>query len=449
MTKLGRYVAAGSAVGVVGALVVAINYGASAAAAESLLSKNRPTEASSVETEALSPNKAVDGSSSTRWGSAEGTDPQWIKIDLGASRRITQAKLTWEKAYATSYQLDISTDGSTWKSLYSTASGNGGTDDLTGLSGKGRYVRLTGTARGTTWGYSLWEMKVYGSAAPSPSTTRPTASPRPRPRRHRRAHRRPLPRLRQRRHRPRARARGVTSRTPKAQGHRHAAGVQRGELLAGLAGAVQVHRGHRRRPRLHRRHHRLLLRHRRHAGSWSSATRRQARQRAGRSTCRRCARSTAPTRTPGLDPNFPATGAQPPRTPPSSRLRTTSATGSTSTRRCSQAKSDGLRALGQFIYYDAIVMHGPGSDAASFGGIRSRRRGKAKPPAQGGDEVDLPQRVPRRPRAAMQTEEAHSDTSRVDTAQRVFLQGQPRPDPPADLEGLRRQLHHRAMSPHH
>ena len=68
MTKLGRYVAAGSAVGVVGALVVAINYGASAAAAESLLSKNRPTEASSVETEALSPNKAVDGSSSTRWG---------------------------------------------------------------------------------------------------------------------------------------------------------------------------------------------------------------------------------------------------------------------------------------------------------------------------------------------------------------------------------------------
>ena len=47
---------------------------------------------------------------------------------------------------------------------------------------------------------------------------------------------------------------------------------------------------------------------------------------------------------------------------------------------------------------------------------------KAKPPAQGGDEVDVPERLPRRARvAAMQTEEAHSDTSRVDTAQRVFL----------------------------
>jgi hypothetical protein len=86
-----------------------------------------------------------------------------------------------------------------------------------------------------------------------------------------------------------------------------------------------------------------------------------------------------------------------------------------------QAKQDGLKALGQFIYYDAIVMHGPGSDGSSFGGIRNAALKKAKPPAQGGNEVDylnafLDARV-----AAMKTEEAHSDTSRVDTAQRVFL----------------------------
>jgi chitosanase len=86
-----------------------------------------------------------------------------------------------------------------------------------------------------------------------------------------------------------------------------------------------------------------------------------------------------------------------------------------------QAKADGLRALGQFIYYDAIVMHGPGSDAVSFGGIRKKALSKAKPPSQGGSEVAylhafLDARV-----AAMKTEEAHSDTSRVDTAQRVFL----------------------------
>ncbi|MFD7438933.1 chitosanase [Streptomyces sp. NPDC059861] len=86
-----------------------------------------------------------------------------------------------------------------------------------------------------------------------------------------------------------------------------------------------------------------------------------------------------------------------------------------------QGKADGLRALGQFAYYDAIVMHGDGTDPLSFRNIRERALRSAVPPAQGGDEVRylnafLDARV-----WAMRQEEAHSDTSRVDTAQRVFL----------------------------
>lgn len=86
-----------------------------------------------------------------------------------------------------------------------------------------------------------------------------------------------------------------------------------------------------------------------------------------------------------------------------------------------QGKSDGVGALGQFMYYDAIVMHGDGSDSTSFRNIRKRALSKAKPPAQGGNETTwlnafLDARV-----WAMKQEEAHSDTSRVDTAQRVFL----------------------------
>ncbi|MEV7128267.1 chitosanase [Streptomyces sp. NPDC093260] len=86
-----------------------------------------------------------------------------------------------------------------------------------------------------------------------------------------------------------------------------------------------------------------------------------------------------------------------------------------------QGKADGLRALGQFAYYDAIVMHGDGDDATSFRSIRKRALRTAKPPAQGGDEAAylnafLDARV-----WAMKQEEAHSDTSRVDTEQRVFL----------------------------
>ncbi|NIK57627.1 chitosanase [Kribbella shirazensis] len=87
----------------------------------------------------------------------------------------------------------------------------------------------------------------------------------------------------------------------------------------------------------------------------------------------------------------------------------------------SRGKADGLRTLGQFCYYDAIVMHGDGDDPTSFGSIRQRALDTAEPPAQGGDETTylnafLDARV-----WAMKQEEAHSDTSRVDTAQRVFL----------------------------
>ena len=98
-----------------------------------------------------------------------------------------------------------------------------------------------------------------------------------------------------------------------------------------------------------------------------------------------------------------------------------------------QGKADGLRVLGQFAYYDAIVMHGDGGDSTSFSSIRRRALRQARPPAQGGDETTylnafLDARV-----WAMKQEEAHSDTSRVDTAQRVFLrQGNLDLNPPLD-----------------
>ncbi|BAJ27342.1 MULTISPECIES: chitosanase [Kitasatospora] len=86
-----------------------------------------------------------------------------------------------------------------------------------------------------------------------------------------------------------------------------------------------------------------------------------------------------------------------------------------------QAKADGLRALGQFAYYDAIVMHGPGTSADSFGGIRAAALKKAKTPAQGGDEATYIKAFLDARKVVMKQEEAHADTSRVDTEQLVFL----------------------------
>ena len=86
-----------------------------------------------------------------------------------------------------------------------------------------------------------------------------------------------------------------------------------------------------------------------------------------------------------------------------------------------QAKADGLHDLGQFAYYDAIVMHGPGDDPLSFGGIRATAMRHAKTPAEGGDETTYINAFLDAREAAMKTEAAHDDVSRVSDEQRVFL----------------------------
>jgi beta-galactosidase len=125
-----------------------------------LLSQGQPATASSVEGAGTPPSAAVDGDAGTRWSSAF-SDPQWLQVDLGATHTVSQVVLRWEAAYGKAYQLQTSSDAATWTTIYSTATGAGGTETLT-VSGAGRYVRLYGTARGTGWGYSLWELQVYG-----------------------------------------------------------------------------------------------------------------------------------------------------------------------------------------------------------------------------------------------------------------------------------------------
>lgn len=86
-----------------------------------------------------------------------------------------------------------------------------------------------------------------------------------------------------------------------------------------------------------------------------------------------------------------------------------------------QGIADGIHTLGQFIYYDAMVVHGPGSDADSFGGIRAAAMKKAKTPAQGGNETTYLNAFMDARNVIMKKEAAHSDISRIETAQRVFL----------------------------
>ncbi|WP_438871367.1 DUF1996 domain-containing protein [Paractinoplanes lichenicola] len=142
-----------------------------AQAADTLLSQGRPVLASSTENGGAPAAAAVDGNTTTRWGSAW-SDPQWLRVDLGSTATVTQVKLVWEAAYAKAFQIQTSADGTTWTNLYSTTTAAGGTQTLN-VNGSGRYVRVYGTQRGTGYGYSLYEFQVYGSYTTPPPTGGP------------------------------------------------------------------------------------------------------------------------------------------------------------------------------------------------------------------------------------------------------------------------------------
>ncbi|WP_433075494.1 discoidin domain-containing protein [Dactylosporangium sp. CA-052675] len=133
----------------------------SASAASTLLSQGKPTTASSSENAGTPASAATDGNTGTRWSSAF-SDPQWLQVDLGQTATIDQVVLNWEAAYAKSFQIQTSADGTTWTNVYSTTTGTGGVQTLS-VSGSGRYVRMNGTARGSAYGYSLWEFQVFGT----------------------------------------------------------------------------------------------------------------------------------------------------------------------------------------------------------------------------------------------------------------------------------------------
>ncbi|MFJ9078232.1 discoidin domain-containing protein [Streptomyces sp. NPDC102278] len=138
-----------------------------AVAAETLLSQGKTATASSSEGEAYAAAAAFDGNlTGTRWAS-QWRDAEWIQVDLGASRNLSRVVLTWEGAFGKNYEIQVSDDGTNWRTAKSVTGSDGGTDEIA-ISGSGRYVRMNGLVRSGGYGYSLWEFQVYGTTSVEP-----------------------------------------------------------------------------------------------------------------------------------------------------------------------------------------------------------------------------------------------------------------------------------------
>ncbi|MEN9913585.1 MAG: hypothetical protein RL528_306, partial [Bacteroidota bacterium] len=130
-------------------------------AASSNLALNKPVTASTTNG-SNSRSLAVDGNNTSRWESTY-ADLQWIYVDLGARYDVNRVKISWEYAYGSDYLVQVSADASNWTTIKSVTGNTVITNDFTNLIGTGRYVRIYATKRATVYGYSIYELEVYGT----------------------------------------------------------------------------------------------------------------------------------------------------------------------------------------------------------------------------------------------------------------------------------------------
>ncbi|MDX6261101.1 MAG: hypothetical protein QOH84_2789 [Kribbellaceae bacterium] len=163
-------------------------------AAKTDLALYRPVQASSTAYAATPPQFAVDNLAQTGvrgsgWRAAT-TDPQWITVDLQANCRVEALTLTFEgkagdptfdlsggnpygqtqgqeilSSSPSNFRIDVSTDGSAWRTVHQATNSPGGVVDITlDTATSARYVRLTGTKQANGNPLGLNGFQVYGTA---------------------------------------------------------------------------------------------------------------------------------------------------------------------------------------------------------------------------------------------------------------------------------------------
>ena len=108
---------------------------------------------------------AIDGDAGTRWESEHEVDPQTWTLDLGQVRTFNTIQILWEGAYASDFTVSVSSDNAVWTPVWTVEDQQLGgfpylqtqvIDQTTA-----RYIQFHGTERGTQYGYSFFEFRVY------------------------------------------------------------------------------------------------------------------------------------------------------------------------------------------------------------------------------------------------------------------------------------------------
>ncbi|GGB10035.1 discoidin domain-containing protein [Puia dinghuensis] len=119
---------------------------------------------------------AFDGNTTGNYWESQPTNSEWLSVDLGQPFNLCRVAIYWATDYGKDYDIQVSNDASTWTTVASVR-GNSAFQNFVSLQGTGRYVRFNGITSGTSNGYGIYEMMVYGAAAgncPAPTNLQAT-----------------------------------------------------------------------------------------------------------------------------------------------------------------------------------------------------------------------------------------------------------------------------------
>ena len=144
------------------------------------IAKGKTAFSNSVQEKGYQPEEAFDGNLGSRYAAASYESGVTLGVDLGKTYKVSSVAFKWENAYATEYNIQVSKDGKTYDTVKTMTADKAETIEVPlDEAVEARYVRIECVKNALNYGYSLWEMGVYGTevAEVETTTTTPVVEP--------------------------------------------------------------------------------------------------------------------------------------------------------------------------------------------------------------------------------------------------------------------------------
>lgn len=133
-------------------------------ASEDNVALSKTAFASSQASDGYAARLVNDNNTGSRWAAGSYDSGEYVGVDLGALYSLTSVAMIWEGAYATSYDVQVSTDGTTYTTAKSVTATSAETIEVTFDSAvEAQFIRIMCNTNALPYGYSIFELGAFGT----------------------------------------------------------------------------------------------------------------------------------------------------------------------------------------------------------------------------------------------------------------------------------------------